>query len=174
MLSAAGNAINALTNAPLPAAASGDDLTMEDDDQTHKATATTQEHRAAFEKSTRAYFTSVQAILARLRRQAYALEEAGIITAQAPTLSTTSTLNPAAPAVPFGQGAGVRRAPGPAQKQEAVQEEQITNGGLGNLDVGWLNSRGNRVGEEKEAELIKEAREMLDEVLEQRKSQGRD
>ena len=38
--------------------------------------------------------------------------------------------------------------------------------GLGNLDVGWLNSRGNQVEVEKEKEIMIEAREVLRQMLE--------
>ena len=38
----------------------------------------------------------------------------------------------------------------------------VTNGGLGDLDVGWLNSRAKDVGAGKERELVKELRELLE------------
>lgn len=56
---------------------------------------------------------------------------------------------------------------GPAQ--EAEREAPVTNGGLGNLDVGWLNSRGEGVERGKEGELVEEVRELLEGVVERRK-----
>ncbi|KAH0389943.1 hypothetical protein KCU89_g16133, partial [Aureobasidium melanogenum] len=50
-------------------------------------------------------------------------------------------------------------------RQPAEDGDRITNGGLGNLDVGLLNSRGNSVGLDKEAELIAEAKQMIAEML---------
>lgn len=44
----------------------------------------------------------------------------------------------------------------------AAGEEEITNGGLGSLDIGWLNSRGDVVGRRKEAEMWAEVRSMLE------------
>lgn len=174
MLSSAGNAISALTNSPLPSASSDGDVSMNGDAHNPASVA---EHKEAFTKNATAYFTHLQAIVARLRRQAYALEEAGIIAADAPTLSNTSSIEQTQ-AIPAGQGAGIRRgapvAPGMPQRQAQEEPERVTNGGLGNLDVGWLNSRANRVGKEKEAELIAEARKMLEDVVEKESSNGSD
>lgn len=43
----------------------------------------------------------------------------------------------------------------------------ITNGGLGNLDIGWLNSRRDTIGKQKEGGLWKEARRMLEKLVSQ-------
>lgn len=168
LLSSAGGAINALTGKAQAKATNGHtngDIDMSDGDA--PAEGSLASHKEDFTKHTTAYFTHLQSIMARLRRQAYALEEAGIIAAEAPTLSTTSSTEPAQRAMP-GQGPGARRGPpgiGGASRQATEEAERITNGGLGNLDVGYLNSRGNRVGTEKEAELIAEAREMLEDRI---------
>ncbi|KAG9654534.1 hypothetical protein KCU77_g9185, partial [Aureobasidium melanogenum] len=153
LLSSAGGAINALTNRP-PTAASTDGDDMADVQGDNSAAA----HKEAFTKHTTAYFTHIQSIMARLRRQAYALEEAGIIAAEAPTLSTTGAATEAS-------GLARRGPAGQAQRQPAEDGDRITNGGLGNLDVGLLNSRGNSVGLDKEAELIAEAKQMVAEML---------
>ncbi|KAK4497224.1 hypothetical protein PRZ48_011674 [Zasmidium cellare] len=150
MLTSAGQAINALTNRPIKAA--DGDAQMTDD-----ATNTMEAHKKAFTENTEAYFTTVQAVFARLRRQAYALEEAGIIDSDDSAMTTTVPRSTTG--APETQ---VRGSPSQAAKQEPVR---ITNGGLGKFDVGWLNSRGNKVGEEKEAELIQEAKELLEEAL---------
>ncbi|KAI5201159.1 hypothetical protein E4T39_05393 [Aureobasidium subglaciale] len=156
LLSSAAGAINALTDRPLNANSSDSDE-MVDDPSNHSTAA----HKEAFTKNTTAYFTHIQSIMARLRRQAYALEEAGIITAEAPTLSTTG-------AAPETSGLGRRGPLGQAQRQPAEEGERVTNGGLGSLDVGLLNSRGNSVGLDKEAELIAEAKQMVAEMLKER------
>ncbi|KAK5126248.1 hypothetical protein LTR85_010483 [Meristemomyces frigidus] len=116
--------------------------------------------KANFEESSRAVFTGIQSVIAQLRRQAYALEEAGIIAAEAPTLSSSAQQRQQQPNAVPGRG-------GPAAPPQA-EPERITNGGLGNLDVGWLNSRGNKVGAEKEAELMEEAKELAQKVLQEK------
>ena len=40
----------------------------------------------------------------------------------------------------------------------------LTNGGLGDFDVGWLNSRTTDVGVGKERELVKQLRELLEQI----------
>lgn len=99
-------------------------------------------YRAAFESNAKAYYEMLQAICARLNRQAHALEEAGIIDAEAPILTLADTRrNAVTGGAVVGAGA-------------STESERIRNGGLGNFDVGWLNSRGNKVGAEMEAEVI--------------------
>jgi len=175
LLSAAGSAINALTDRSISLQPNGNvnghrnadingDVDM-DEDGDHSQPPLDM-HKEAFTKNATAYFHHIQAIMARLRRQTYALEEAGIIAADAPTLSTTSSMDQSQ-RQSNGQSMVGRRGPvaaSSAQKPQA-EEEKITNGGLGNLDVGYLNSRGNRVGLGKETELIAEARKMLKEVV---------
>lgn len=99
---------------------------------------TPEAQRVAFAAAAQEFLSGLQGIAARLRRQAVALEEAGIIT------------------------------------PDAMREEGVTvrNGGLGAFDVGWLNSRGNKVGRDKESELIGEARDLLKEVLEKKEGGG--
>jgi hypothetical protein len=144
MLESAAKAINAVTNRPLTK--SGDDSNdtkMENVD----GPITVEQRKEAFTEHTRAFYTTLQAIVARLRRQTYALEEAGIIAAEAP--------NALVPGANRGQAGGA----------PAKESEKITNGGLGNLDIGWLNSRGNNVGAEKENELVEEAKKLLEDTL---------
>ncbi|CAK4034227.1 unnamed protein product [Lecanosticta acicola] len=148
MLGSAGQAIDALTNRPINRE-TGEDTQMTDDSSN-----TVEAHKEAFKKHTRDYFTGLQGVFVRLRRQALALEDAGIITAESNVLAGAPVRN--VPGQPPGgtQGQGQR-----------TEGERIKNGGLGNFDVGWLNSRGNKVGEEKEAELMQEAKELLEDVL---------
>lgn len=152
MLQSAGKAINSLTDRPLPAG--NGDTAMENGSDV----ASFEKRKEAFSQNTEAYYTHLQAIVARLRRQAYALEEAGIIAPEAPTLAGNTQQRQAV------QGAQRGQAPA-ASGQET---ERITNGGLGSLDVGWLNSRGNKVGLEKENELIDDAKRLLEETLRER------
>nr|POE48859.1 hypothetical protein CFP56_38956 [Quercus suber] len=124
MIKAAGLAINALTGRSL------DPLEAKENT---KGAEGSEARKEAFRLNTEEYYTSLQSIIARLRRQAYSLEEAKIISPEAQTASSNQALG-----------------------------GKIINGGLGNLDVGHLNSRGNKVGAEKEAELIDEARKLLE------------
>lgn len=147
MLQSAGFAIDSLTNRALKKPIDGDnDTEMTDENQQ----ASLDDRKAAFTQHTEAFYTGIQSIVARLRRQAYALEEAGIISPEAPALAH--------------QKASTQNRP-PAAGPPLPEPERVTNGGLGNLDVGWLNSRGNKVGVEKENELIEEAKKLLEETL---------
>lgn len=154
MLGSAGQAINALTNRPLRAPQDDEDSAMTDG----KETASLEARKESFQQNATEYYNTLQGVVARLRRQAYALEEAGIITPEANAL-TTLTVNaaPAPRAGPSGRG------PAPP----APEPERITNGGLGHQDIGWLNSRGNRVGAEKEKELVLDAKKLAEDVLAQ-------
>ncbi|QIX00476.1 hypothetical protein AMS68_005993 [Peltaster fructicola] len=144
MLEAAGLAINTLTGRDEPA---------HDDDDTVMTNAETNSDTTSntFERHVKEYYTKLQAVTARLRRQAYALEEAGIISTEASTLASTGS----APAVPRGGTPGL----------VSTELGRLTNGGLGNLDIGWLNSRGNKVATEKEHEIMIEAKELLQDAL---------
>lgn len=131
ILRSAGLAIQALTN-PTNAAKDADPQSIESTKQ-------------AFEARSREFLHRAQAVEARLRRNVYALEEAGIIAAEQGVLDR-------APAGTTGLAAG----------NAGASVMPITNGGLGNLDIGWLNSRKDGVGMRKEAELWGEARVQLE------------
>lgn len=159
MLSAAGQAINALTNQPLNAPGDNDEDTDMDNTQ---EPATLEARKQVFQQNSSDFYENLQAIVARLRRQAYALEEAGITQKKATTVSTIAV----APKQLPNQPGMSRPQPGrPPQQPAAEQPERITNGGMGNQDIGWLNSKGNRVGADKENELIEDAKTLLDDVL---------
>lgn len=127
-----------------------------------------------FEKQTTAFYTHVQAISALLRRQAYALEEAGIISASAtsdldlqppPPPPTAVASRTGIPLAGGGRPGAMGAAQGPAgQIRQDTAPMPITNGGLGNLDIGWLNARRDVVGKQKEAELWAEARKRLEKM----------
>lgn len=134
LLSSASKAINALTDRPTSTSSSDKEVTS-DAPTTDDLAA----HKQAFTDSSRAYFNNLQSILARLRRSVYALEEAGIIEPDAPIVSNSRE----------------------AGEKGESEGDKVTNGGLGNLDVGTLNSRVNGVQRLKEVELLGEARDML-------------
>lgn len=166
MLSAAGQAINALTNRPLNATNDDEDDTNMDDTHT-QGPATLDARKEAFQQNSTLFYNNLQAVVAKLRRQAYALEEAGIITPEATSLSTIS-VQTAKP--PTNQPGRPTNQPGRPPQQTDQQPERITNGGMGNQDIGWLNSRGNRVGADKEKELVEDAKKLVDDIL----AEGRD
>ncbi|KAI5361452.1 Putative mediator complex, subunit Med11 [Septoria linicola] len=152
LLESAGQAVHALTNRPLNLHDSLDEDTQMSDSTSDSVDA----RKDHFRENATSFFENLQAITARLRRQAYALEEAGIIT---PDPLNVPEQPKAAP--PPAQGRGMAVVP----KEQQLDPERIKNGGLGNLDVGWLNSRGNKVGAEKEAELVQETKDLLEGVL---------
>lgn len=155
MLASAGSAVNALTNRPLTTQSQSDEDTHMTDS---RGAVNLEERQEAFQQNASDYYTNLQGIIARLRRQAYALEEAGIITPEANALTTLNVRT--APTSRSG-------APGRGPAAAAPESERITNGGLGNQDIGWLNSRGNRVGAEKERELVLDAKKLVEDVLAQ-------
>jgi len=125
-----------------------------------------------FERHTTAFYAQVQSITALLRRQAYALEEAGIISAAKdssldlqPPPPPPSAVGLARVGMPAGGGRPGMAPGGSGQAGKEVAQMPITNGGLGNLDIGWLNSRRDTIGKQKEGELWKEARRMLEEMV---------
>ena len=156
LLELAGQAINTLTNRPLQASEDGEgDAHMTNGERKDTLDA----RKQTFEQLAIQFDTGVRDLQVPLRRQVYALEEAGIIAAEAPSLSVGTQLSTAAAGM-AGRGQATVAAQAP---------ERITNGGLGNLDVGLLNSRGNKVGAEKEAELLEEAKELLQTTLDRSK-----
>lgn len=96
-----------------------------------------------------------------LRRQINALEEAGILPAEAFTKEPPTSL-----AVPSASQASVSNAS--LSRTGGGNKGVIIGGGLGNLDVGWLNSRNDNVGKEMKAELWGEAERFVSK-LEKRK-----
>ena len=129
--------------------------------------------KQAFEEHTTNYFHLVQSVSARLRQQAFALEEAGILSSSAST-----SVDLTAPPAPLRatkltnsqkerQDPTVREGMHRKAETETYAPMKITNGGMGALDVGWLNSRRDAVGRMKEAELWAEARRRLEALVEQ-------
>lgn len=93
--------------------------------------------KEAFRSATDSFLTTLHDIDVRMKRQIMALEEAGIVnlastTRQGPNATAQASLRP------NGQGA------------------------VGNLDVGWLNSRSTKVERDMEAELWERAKKLLE------------
>lgn len=85
-----------------------------------------------------------------MRRQIYALEEAKILPAEAVIKGPPSNLG-----VPSAAQASL---PNSSLSRMLGGNKGVTiGGGLGNLDVGWLNSRNDNVGKEMKSEIWEEA-----------------
>jgi hypothetical protein len=89
--------------------------------------------RAAFTTATSRYFSLLSSVDVNVRRQIWALEEANII------------------------------ASGSSEKENQTGKEKAGTdmNSLGSLDVGWLNSRNDKVGKEMEAELWGKASSLM-------------
>ncbi|EQL00766.1 hypothetical protein G6O67_005083 [Ophiocordyceps sinensis] len=92
----------------------------------------------AFRSATDSFLTTLHNIDVAMKRQVLALEEAGIV-----NLSNAP-----------------RQGPNSATAKASLKPNGV--GTVGNLDVGWLNSRSSRVERDMEAELWQEAREFLE------------
>ncbi len=110
-------------------------------------------HKTAFTSASSQYFSLLSYIDVRLRRQIYALEEADIIFAERPARETLTVST--AP----GSVGGISTAVPPTQT--ASGKANAAASGLGNLDVGWLNSRNDAVGKDMEAELWAKAKTFI-------------
>jgi hypothetical protein len=122
-------------------------------------------HKAAFTSAASLYFTLLSSIDVRLRRQIYALEEAQIIAVDPPAKESSAA--PVAHGI-FGE-ATATTALSQAASQRVSKNASTTASSLGNLDVGWLNSRNDKVGKQMEAELWARASNLV-QKLESRKT----
>lgn len=143
LVKSAGTAVEALTPPSLP---STEVLTTTDQ--------SVGQQKQAFSAATTEYFKRLYSLDVGLRTQIRALEEAEIISIEAaardpPNISTSS------------KSVGLLGEPSTAARPSAVNWSNVSGGGLGNLDVGWLNSRNDYVGKNMEAALLKEASEFL-------------
>ncbi|KAF2214394.1 hypothetical protein CERZMDRAFT_83098 [Cercospora zeae-maydis SCOH1-5] len=155
LVTSAGQAIHALTNRPLNLHASEDD---DDEQMTGTSNETIEDRKARFKDNTESFFVHAQSIFAILRRQVIALEEASIITPD-------PQASPEQPKTVQQPAQSSPRSFAPVPKEQQLDPDRIKNGGLGHLDIGWLNSRGNKVGTEKESELMQEAKTLLEDLL---------
>lgn len=101
------------------------------------------------------FLSTLHSVDARLKRQILGLDEAGII-----SLPSNKDAAKDKPKDEDGTGTGTgtgAAAPGP---KPALEPDGV--GMVGDLDVGWLNSRSNQVEREMEAELWTKARKHLE------------
>jgi Mediator complex protein len=103
--------------------------------------------KAQFLDSVTTYFTLLSSIDVRLRRQVYALQEAGLIAE--------------------GDAKDAKRGASAAATAAAA-----AGGGSGQLDVSWLNSRGDQVEKDMEREVWGRAREFVEILLLQEQTNG--
>ncbi|KAL8943614.1 MAG: hypothetical protein Q9216_000979 [Gyalolechia sp. 2 TL-2023] len=134
LLQSAGTAINTLT---IPA--------LESNETPGNKTQGIEQRKEDFTHSSRQYFAILSSIDVRLRRHISALEEAEIIPSETANKDAQASTN-------MGN---------PLARSSAPTKSTITNSGLGSLDVGWLNSRNDKVEKMMEAELWKEAQELV-------------
>ncbi|KAL8892344.1 MAG: hypothetical protein Q9215_000743 [Flavoplaca cf. flavocitrina] len=121
-----------------------------------------EERQQRFTTASSRYFSLLSSIDVRLRRHISALEDAGILPSETIATETQSSRDVSTTNTSMSNNLVLR--PG------ASARDAITNGGIGNLDVGWLNSRNNNVERKMEANLWKEAHESIDTILEAKDS----
>ncbi|KAG8526865.1 uncharacterized protein KY384_008294 [Bacidia gigantensis] len=139
LLKSAGHALETLTS------------TTASSDSRFQGSVNLAESRTTFSGATSQYFNSLRFIDIQLREQISALEKAAILRPQ-DTASTTQT-DLAIP-TSIARSMGIVN---PLASKADGRKGAVAAGGLGSLDVGWLNSRNDNVGKEMEAELWEEA-----------------
>ncbi|KAJ9142612.1 hypothetical protein NKR23_g6984 [Pleurostoma richardsiae] len=92
-----------------------------------------QQQTEAFKSAVDAFLATLHSVDVRLKRQIMGLEEAGIVTLKDAKAASAAT---------------------------GIEPDGVGN--IGGLDVGWLNSRGNKVERDMEAELWTKARAHLE------------
>ncbi|KAL9613510.1 MAG: hypothetical protein Q9167_001952 [Letrouitia subvulpina] len=147
LLKSAGLAIQALTNRT--------------SDATDLESATVENRRSVFASASSEYFALLSSIDVRLRRQVNALDAAGITPAE-PTLRESQS-NPNASSAPLTIS---KSSNAPITRHGTSSKSSSTAGGLGDLDVGWLNGRNDHIAKEMEADLWDTARRFLTELQE--------
>ena len=154
LLESAGLAVRALTKS-----------TSSNPDDGHSQATSIREQKEDFKSATAKYFSILSSIDVRLRRQIYALEEAEIVHAELAPKDTQTTQHESPTSTDLGGSQNLL-----SNKQTGSTKHASKGVGPGNMDVGWLNSRNNKVGKEMEAELWAEAQAFV-ETLEERKAQ---
>jgi len=135
LLSSASEAVGILANAPGSSNGTGRPTSLPS-------------AQAAFTEAASTYFSTLSSIEVRLRRQVYALEEAGLI-----------------------QPGDERD----AKRGRTIGGENVGRGGGGSLDTSWLNARASdKVGEGMDAELWKTARQFVGEIQAREKEARKD
>lgn len=130
--------------------------------------ATLEQRKNTFTTATAQYFSLLSSIDIRLRRQIYALEEAEVISTEAPAKDSHSNSSVPAAFAAFGGG----QSSTPALQTAAEKSTASTLGGLGSLDVGWLNSRNDNVGKNMEVELWVKAQDFVRSLIDESRGPG--
>lgn len=155
LLDLTGTAIQSLGKQSLPPAPSanstGAGATEQQEPQPEQARPSAAEQTRQFEDAMNKFLSTLHSVDARLKRQILGLDEAGIISL--PSNKDAAKDKPRDDEAATGPGAAA--APRPALEPDGV-------GMVGDLDVGWLNSRSNQVEREMEAELWTKARTHLE------------
>ena len=113
------------------------------------------QHKESFAAATSSYFSILSSLDVQLRRQISALEEAEIL----PTEVFSKEVQTNVPRV---------NTKGNIQATPAIQsseKEGIIGGGLGSLDVDWLNAKNDHVGKRIEADLWEESQRLVEKAL---------
>lgn len=121
-----------------------------------------EQRKADFAAASSQYFASLSSIDAQLRRQITALEDAGVLPSEAVIEESQPT--------PAQSQTGLD----PAKRPPTKPKSTITNGGLGNIDIGWLNSRNDNVEKIMEAELWEQAQALVQKTLASKRTTGND
>lgn len=151
LLNSAGAAVKSLTSA---------EDRSDDNLETIESSQSAGDREGAFRSATSQYFKLLSSIDVRLRRQIYALEDSKIIPAESKSKEILDSQNVPVVRTPIGTL-------GPPSKHSQAKKGTITGGGLGSLDIGWLNCRNDSVGKEKEAELWQEAQAYVEGLCKQ-------
>ena len=112
-------------------------------DETGSETGNIEQRKETFTSAASDYFSLLSSVDVNLRRQIYALEEANLIPDTSQKDSTAGT-----------------------DSQQAEDDPNVMGGSLGNIDVGWLNSRDDQVEKERAAELWAQAQEIVERLAE--------
>jgi hypothetical protein len=115
------------------------------------------ERKAAFEASSSAYIKTLQSVNVGLNRSIWALEEADIIPAERAKPRVVAVRKAA-------DGGSMPMARMEVKNSKTSSAAQHVEGGMGKLDIGWLNSRSGRVDRDMEAELWEKARIFLEDT----------
>ena len=122
-----------------------------------------EEQKELFTTATSQYFALLSSIDIGLRSQIKALKDADIIQKEA--ASRDSKTSQAVPVAFAALGSAATQ-----PKQAGGTRAAISDGGLGSLDVGWLNSRNDHIGKGMEAELWEEAQQFVEKLRKEKAS----
>ncbi|KAF9731477.1 hypothetical protein PMIN04_008215 [Paraphaeosphaeria minitans] len=153
VLNHAATTLSQLTNAPIPSSSSTID--------------SPQARRDAISSSAKEYFAAVFDIARELHKQVDDLEDAGVVPAtEIKYIARTVREEDAS----FGSKGGLLAMAGMPQTQPKDSEATVTNGGLGEFDIGVLNARAG-IREGGEGEVLEKVKRLVED-LERRSKEG--